>query len=599
MARRKAVIRRLPAVEATGSITVICSDKTGTLTRNEMTAVTLVASRTSYEVTGSGYAPEGTLQKDGSDISVRDSKALRELISCGLLCNEARLVEKEGHWEIEGDPTEGALRTLGFKVEPRARAFISETTLIDTIPFESERQYMATLHELPGDGGRRIFVKGSVERVLGLCNSEMDSEGTLDQIDPDWWRNQAEEMASKGLRVLVCASSYADSDQDELDHSHLKTGLMLLGLVGMIDPPREEAIEAIKDCHRAGIKVKMITGDHPLTARAIAEACGLSRDGESLQVMTGVEVMATSEEELPELADKVAVFARVAPEQKLSLVRALQASGHIVAMTGDGVNDAPALKQADVGIAMGLQGTEAAREASDAILTDDNFATIAAAIEEGRGVYENLRKFITWTLATNGGEGLITAVAVVVGLSQLPILPVQVLWINMSTAVLLGMTLAFEPKEQGLMSRPPRSPKEPILNTQLLFRTLLVSVMMLVLSYLLFWWEGLNGLSLEARRSATVNTIVFIQTMYLFNCRSLCALPQKVGFFSNPWTWLGVLLMVGAQIAVTQLPALQAVFKTGSMPLSVWGHVTVAALLTFLIIEVEKAIRRRRDLCQL
>ncbi len=486
MAKRRALIRKLPAVETLGCTTVVCTDKTGTLTENQMTVREVWTFGGEVSVTGVGYGEEGTLERKGEPVDAARIPALLECIRAGALANDTRIVRAH-ETKIEGDPTEAALLVLA------AKAGLEDGTMSfprrDEIPFESQHRFMATLHEHPAGGGV-LYVKGSAEVLIERSIDALDLEGPLENVQREAVHRSVRELAARGLRVLCVARRRFSEMPSTISHADV-CELTFLGLVGMIDPPRAEAKRAIAACHRAGIRVKMITGDHAITASAIAAELGLRGEREAdgtLRALTGAHIERMSSEELSEIAENVAVFARVAPEQKLLLVRALQERGHIVAMTGDGVNDAPALKQADLGVAMGRGGTDVARSASAMILTDDNFATIEAAVEEGRGVYDNLVKFITWTLPTNGGEGMVLLLAMTMG-TVLPILPVQILWINMGTAILLGTSLVFEPKEPGIMSRPPRPPSEPLLSLGLGIRTLVVSALMAASAFGFFGWS--------------------------------------------------------------------------------------------------------------
>ncbi len=471
MARRRAIIRHLPAVETLGSTTVICSDKTGTLTQNQMTVTELRTLGNTYSVSGTGYAPEGEISGDW-----QADKALAEMLKAGVWCNDSQLDNSSGQWTITGDPTEAALLVVAAKVGmgrlPGER--------LDVIPFDSQHQYMATLHP-----GGVIYIKGAAEILLNKCGGGLDSAGNTVFCPADFFRTTLEEMASRGMRVLA----FARLDKPGLEKIAFDDidNLTLLGLQGMIDPPRVEAVSAVRACQQAGIVVKMITGDHALTAAAIGREIGLCTDDCST-VLTGAELARLTDEQLIEKATQVNVFARVAPEQKLRLVEALQARGQVVTMTGDGVNDAPALKQANIGVAMGITGTDVSKEAADMVLTDDNFSSIEAAVEEGRGVFDNLTKFIAWALPTNLGEGLILLAAIVTGV-VLPILPIQILWINMITAAILGTTLALEPKEPGIMNRKPRSQQAPILTKTLITRIILVGLIILVGAFGLFEYE--------------------------------------------------------------------------------------------------------------
>ncbi len=597
MARRRAIIRKLPAVETLGSTTVICSDKTGTLTENQMTVRELFAGSVHYDVGGAGYAPTGQIAPRGEGVDWASNDAALECLKAGLLCNDSLLVEAEGRWRVQGDPTEGALIVAACKSGLSAETAREELPRIDTIPFESHHQYMATLHAGGPEGTRRVYLKGAVERILERCSTCLDAAGVFDSIDLDLIHRMVDEMTSQGLRVLAMARIDLAPDTAHLGHGDLQSGLVFLGVQGMIDPPRAEAIAAVRKCRTAGIRVKMITGDHARTASAIAQQIGLSAgtgDGRSAAVaVTGLEMAQYSDEELVDVAERADVFARVSPEQKLRLVEALQYRGHIVAMTGDGVNDAPALKQANIGVAMGISGTEVTKEAADMILTDDNFASIEAAVEEGRGVFENLRKFILWTLPTNMGEGLVILAAVFAGVA-LPILPVQILWINMTTAVLLGMMLAFEPKERGLMERPPRDPGAPILTRELVLRILTVSTMLLLGAFGLFEWHQKSGGSLDEARTIAVNVFVLVEIFYLLNCRSLTRSVFQIGLFSNPWLVLGAVGMVSLQMLFVYLPVMNRMFHSAPVSAASWLKVLAVALIAYGVIGFEKWLRSRR-----
>jgi cation-transporting ATPase F len=584
MARRRAIIRKLPAVETLGSTTVICSDKTGTLTENAMTVRALWAGGRRYPVSGQGYGLEGSVSlPEGISLD----GALREALLAGVLCNDASLRRDGHHWRITGDPTEAALLVAARK------AGLDETTLravfprLDELPFDATRQSMATVHEIEGD--RLIYVKGALERLLPACAGMLDGVGREAALARDAIEAEARDLARQGMRVLALAHARLAADQ-ALGPERLERGLVFLGLAGMLDPPRTKAIAAVKACHAAGIRVKMITGDHPETALAIARQLGIAH-GESL-ALAGRELAAMDGESLRRAARDVDVFARVEPEQKLRLVEALQANGEVVAMTGDGVNDAPALKQADIGIAMGLAGTEVAKEAADMVLTDDNFASIEAAVEEGRGIYDNLVKFITWTIPTNAGEGLVILAAILAGVT-LPITPLQILWINMTTAVLLGLTLAFEPAEKGIMRRPPRPPAAPILDRVLVWRIALVGVLLLVGAFGLFLLELERGGNLAEARTVAANVFVMVELVYLFNCRSLTRSFWSMGLFSNRWVWLGAGLMLALQLAFTYLPLFNTLFHTAPIDARAWLGIIAFALASGLVVALEKALRFR------
>ena len=541
MAKKKAIIRKLPAVETLGSTTVICSDKTGTLTENQMTVKKIFTANNMYDVEGNGYAPEGPLLYEGKRLGEVLSFPLQETLLAGLLCNDSRLIQEENLWRIEGDPTEGALITVAGKAGLTPDKAKADTPRLDEIPFESERQFMATLHDTKNDDENIIYVKGAVEKILDACSDNIYIEEGRAALNRDDLLSRVEQMASEGLRVLALARKITDKKHIEIDDC--LSGLTFLGLQGMIDPPRTEAIAAVRSCHKAGIMVKMITGDHAITAKEIARQLNIGQEKEKSEAkpvtLTGKELEKLTDEELIAAAEETSVFARVAPEQKLRLVEALQARHNVVAMTGDGVNDAPALKQADIGIAMGITGTDVSKEAADMVLTDDNFASITRAVEEGRRIFDNLVKFITWTLPTNGGEGLVILAAIFAGVT-LPILPVQILWVNMTTAILLGLMLAFEPGEPDVMDHPPREPNSPILTVILILRILGVSFLMLAAVFSIFVWQKQQGYPLAEARTVAVNLFVMIELAYLFNCRSLTKSMFKIGISIAVYQIVGI-----------------------------------------------------------
>jgi cation-transporting ATPase F len=593
MAKRRAIIRRLPAVETLGSTTVICSDKTGTLTENKMTVREIFAGGKLYEVTGAGYEPKGEIRLNDSPIKMPEQPALAECLRAGVLCNDAQLVRDEsGRLKVQGDPTEAALLVAGEKGGLVSADTHRESPRVDEIPFESEHMFHATLHEAR-TGGRVIYKVGAVERLLDRCADALDQHGKVVPLNKEAIHRAVEVMAARGLRVLALVRRHVDAGHAKLEHSHVAAGLTFLGLQGMIDPPRPEAIEAVRKCQAAGIAVKMITGDHLITARAIAEQIGLKGREQhgKLISLSGRELEKVSDPELPEVAERTAVFARVSPEQKLRLVRALQSRGHVVAMTGDGVNDAPALKQADIGVAMGITGTDVAKSAAAMVLMDDNFASIEAAVEEGRGVFDNLTKFIVWTLPTNIGESLVLLTAIVLGIT-LPMLPVQLLWVNMMSAILLGLMLVFEPKEPGLMQRPPRDPRKPLLTVALAMRTGLVSLVMLAGAFWLFFWEmKMEGGTIAEARTAVINVIVVVEIAYLFNCRSLNHSFFSVGFLSNPWVIAGSLAMLAAQLLFTYAPVMNKLFHTAPTSGESWLRIVGVAAIVFVVVEIEKWMR--------
>nr|CEL19737.1 Cation-transporting ATPase, E1-E2 family [Kibdelosporangium sp. MJ126-NF4]CTQ96962.1 Cation-transporting ATPase [Kibdelosporangium sp. MJ126-NF4] len=551
MSRRNAIVRRLPAVETLGGTTVVCTDKTGTLTANEMTVKAVVVGSRSHEVTGLGYASDGHVEGLDEDA--------RECLLAGALCNDTSLRPADGGWEVVGDPTEAALLVSATK----AGVDTSGYSRIDVLPFDSARQLMVTLHR--GPDGLVGYIKGAVEQVLALTGG---GDCSL-----------AEQWAATGLRVLAFARFTPLPGVYRIELDDLSGRAVLLGFQVMHDPSRPEALAAVAACRQAGIEVKMITGDHGATARAIADDFGLGQG-----VVSGTEINATPDDDLA----RMSVFARVSPEQKLRLVELLQRKGHVVAMTGDGVNDAPALRQADIGVAMGRGGTQAAKEAADMVLADDNFATIEAAVEEGRGVFDNLRKFLAWTLPTNIAEGLVILVAIVAG-AVLPILPVQILWINMTTAVFLGLALAFEPKESGIMLRRPRSPSLPLLTVDLVRRIVLVSLVLVTAAFWMF--QGLMdmGAPVAEARTAAINVFVVVQIAYLISCRSLDRF--RLGGW-NRWLLGGIGLMVGLQALITYVPVLNTLFHTAPLTGGVWLVILAAGVAAFFVVEVDKLVWR-------
>ncbi|QRK07070.1 HAD-IC family P-type ATPase [Archangium violaceum] len=598
MASRRAIIRKLPAVETLGSTTVICTDKTGTLTRNEMTVQALWTPSGTYTLSGVGYAPLGELRRDAQKLDSPPEDA-RELLVAGALCNDASVREKNGVSELTGDPTEGALLVAAAKAGLKVEELRARHPRVDAIPFESENQFMATLNE-DGQGGRELILKGAPEVVLRRCVLH-------DGIDADKVLGEVERLASRGMRVLAVASKSLPASHGALRNEDAAGGFRLLGLQGMIDPPREEAINAVRACHTAGITVKMITGDHAKTAEAIGAQLGIL---EGRRAVTGAELAALDDTRLREVAMSSNVFARVAPEHKLRLVRALQKEGQVVAMTGDGVNDAPALKQANIGVAMGITGTAVSKESADIILTDDNFASIAAAVEEGRRVYDNLIKSLAFVLPTNLGLALILIVGVgffpilrVAGEREplLAMLPTQLLWINLVATVALALPLAFEAREPNLMQRMPRHPDAPVLSGFVVMRTVMVAVLMCAGATGLFLWEynaevGRLGheLALSEAQTMAVTTVIMFQIFYLLNCRSLRDSFFRIGVFSNPFVYLGIAMLVLLQLGFIYLPFMQAVFNTAPLSLEALGLCALVGAIVLPVISVEKWLRSRR-----
>jgi magnesium-transporting ATPase (P-type) len=579
MASRRAIVRRLPAVETLGSVSVICSDKTGTLTRNEMTAVRMMLPGTDLTVSGAGYVPDGGFHGYDGAVDVTHFPEVEELATAGLLCNDAVLRHDEEGWSVAGDPTEGALVTLALKAGLDQQDLRSQLPRVDQIPFESENRYMATLHH-DHHGRAFVYLKGAPERVLSLCPAE----------DSDRWRERIDGAAANGERVLAVARADVPAHTDRLDADNLPGSFGLLGMVGLMDPPRDEAIAAVAECQRAGIQVKMITGDHAVTAAAIGRELGLHAD----EALTGEAVEAMDEAELRAAAVDHDVIARASPAHKMRLVGALQADGDYVAMTGDGVNDAPALKSADIGVAMGHRGTDAAREAADLVLTDDNFATIAQAVKEGRVVFDNIKKSLLFMLPTNGGQAGLLLVAIFLGLTM-PVSVGQILWVNLVTAVTLALALAFEPAEPEVMDHPPRPPDQPLITRQLGLRIAYVSMLMALIALVAFEWELNRGSSIEMARTTAVNTLVAGEVFYLFSVRHF----TRSAFTLETLTGNRVALMVAGilvvlQLAFTYSPPLQEVFDTRPLGWASWAVILSLGLTKFLAIEVEKTIWRRR-----
>jgi calcium-translocating P-type ATPase len=562
MAQRNAIVRRLPAIEAIGSVSVICTDKTGTLTRNEMVVAAVQTPHGCFEIAGEGYAPEGTISPPGD---------LTQLARAAALCNDAALRQRDGVWTVEGDPMEGALLAFAGKVIG-SRRFNAHR--LDAIPFDSRHRFMAVL---TGDeAGCTAYVKGAPERVLRMC------EG-IDQRD---WRGRADVMAARGLRVLALAERSQMTGR--IDSVNLESGLDFLGLVGLIDPPRPEAIAAVAECRAAGILVKMITGDHAGTAAAIAMQIGLENPG---RVLTGADLNKLDDAQLASEVTGTDVFARTSPEDKLRLVTALQANGLSVAMTGDGVNDAPALKRADAGIAMGLKGSEAAKEAADLVLADDNFASIAAAVREGRTVYDNLKKVITWTLPTNAGEAMTVVLALLAGMA-LPVTAVQILWINLITGITLGIALAFEPTEPGAMARPPRRRDAPILSGELVWHVTLVALLFVAAVFSVFTYAIDRGYSLQLAQTMSMNMLVVLEIFHLFFIRNLHAASLTFATMAGTKVvWIVVVTITAAQLAVTYLPPFQAILGTEPMAFADGLLIVGIGAAFFALIEIEKRIR--------
>ncbi|VAW91905.1 Cation-transporting ATPase, E1-E2 family [hydrothermal vent metagenome] len=591
MAQRNAIIRRLPAVETLGAVTVICSDKTGTLTRNEMTVRTISTATDLFELGGTGYDPHGAISLHNQEVLVEERPLLLETLRAAILCNDASLEKVDNEFLIHGDPMEGALLVAGLKAGLDNETEVKQYPRTDLIPFESEHRFMATLHHSHTNEAF-IFLKGAPEHVLEMCTFQKTVNGDQ-SLDKNYWLARIEEMAKQGQRVLAIAFKSVNHEQTELSFNDVDNNLTLLGMFGLIDPPRAEAIAAVQSCHRAGIRVKMITGDHGATARAIAQQLKLVNAND---VITGQEIDLMSEDELRQRVQDVDVFARVSPEHKLLLVKLMQQQASIVAMTGDGVNDAPALKRADVGTAMGMSGTEVAKEAAEMVLADDNFASITHAVEEGRTVYDNLKKAILFILPTNGGQALIILAAILLGFQQLPLTPVQILWVNMVTAVTLALSLAFEPPEQNVMRRPPRNASEPMLNSHLIWRVAFVSVILMGGTFGLFLWEMEQGASIEHARTVAVNTLVVFEIFYLFNSRYITAsIFSWSGFFGNRYVLIAIGMLIILQLGFTYFAPMQSLFGTTAIGFTIWLRIFLISSTVLFLVELEKYFVRRRN----
>ncbi|WP_148714471.1 cation-transporting P-type ATPase [Chitinolyticbacter meiyuanensis] len=584
MARNHAIIRKLPTVETLGAMTIVCSDKTGTLTMNEMTVKAVILADGQYAVGGESYDPVGEIRADdGSMPDLTPGTPFQRFITAIHLCNDARLARgDDGRWCIVGAPTAGALQVLAAK----AGLQFDDVRQLDKIPFDSAYKYQASHHMV--DGEAMVLVTGAPDVIAALCQTEQGAAGPQ-PYRLDYWDTQITSHAENGLRMLAAAYKPLPADHGELTHDDLKDELVFLGVAGMMDPPRPEAIAAIRQCQAAGIRVKMITGDHQGTAMAIGAMLGI---GDGHTAVTGTQLQRLSDEELVAVARDCDIFARTSPEHKLRLVRALQATGNVVGMTGDGVNDAPALKQADVGIAMGIKGTEVTKEAADMVLTDDNFDTIARAVQEGRRVYDNLKKTILFILPTNLGQGLLVLIALLAG-ATVPLTPLQILWMNMATSVTLSFGLAFEPAEPGLMQRQPRPASANILGTYGIWRIAFVGLMLAACGFVLESQLLARGHDSDFVRTMLLQTLVAGQWAYMFNCRLAERFSLTRAIWRNKGLWLvsGILLLL--QLAIVYLPAMNEMFGTTPLPLTYWGISLAIAACLFVVVELEKWLVRK------
>ncbi|WP_338020609.1 HAD-IC family P-type ATPase [Alkalihalobacterium alkalinitrilicum] len=578
MANNNAIVRNLPSVETLGAVSVICSDKTGTLTKNEMTVTSLILRDHEFDITGTGYAPEGQIILDGVEADVKADTALNHFLTCVKTVNEASLYkDEEGQWVMNGEPTESCLVTLVEKAnEP-----IERLELLAKIPFDSAYKYMAGLVEFNGE--RLIYVKGAPDRLFEMAGLEIGSE------ERAYWEKKMSQHASMGKRMIGAAMKKVGSDVTTIDHEDVQSGLTLLGLAGIIDPPREEAIVSVKECKRAGIVVKMITGDHKDTAIAIGKELGI---GDGTRAIEGRELDAMTPEELMQAAIEYDVFARTSPENKLQLVQALQEHGHICAMTGDGGNDAPALKRADIGVAMGIKGTEVSKDASQMVLVDDNFNTIVSAVREGRRVYDNLKKTILFILPTNGAEAFLIFASILFG-TMMPLTPVQILWVNMITAVTISLAIAFEKLEKGTMDRPPREPETKLLSGYYIFRIVFVSL--LIGGGILAMNADLiqNGYDQAVVNTVTLQVLVLAQLFHLFNCRSERNFALTKDFFTNKTAFLVSGLLILIQLGVTYLPVMNTILGTVPISAEYWIIPIAIGLVVFIIVEIEKWVTRK------
>ena len=585
MARKRAIIRKLPTVETLGAMTVVCSDKTGTLTMNEMTVKAVITADSCYRVDGDSYEPVGNLYLEGSNepVKVQPYTVLEKYLRTIDLCNDSQLVCNElGHWGITGGPTEGALKVLATKasLEPVT------TELVAKIPFDSQYKYMATHYKL--DAEEWVMVTGAPDVLFALCEQQQTARG-LATFDRAYWESEMERFARQGLRMVAAAIKPADIGATTLDHSDLQQGLIFLGIAGMMDPPRPEAVDAIHTCQTAGIRVKMITGDHPQTAMSIGQMLGIHN---ATEAMTGYQLEHMDDDELAKAAVEYDIFARTSPEHKLRLVKALQKNGEVVGMTGDGVNDAPALRQADVGIAMGIKGTEVTKEAADMVLTDDNFATIASSVKEGRRVYDNLKKTILFIMPTNLAQGLLVVIALLAG-NMIPLTPVLILWMNMATSATLSFGLAFEAAERNVMNRPPRKTGQHVMDAFAVWRVAFVGSMIAISAFILEAWLAPRGHSAEFVRTVLLQMLVTAQWLYMINCRNTDGFSINRGLLRNKGIWMvtGVLLLL--QLAIIYLPVMQMMFGTEALPARYWFVTLAMGAVMFFIVEIEKRLTRR------
>lgn len=588
MVKRNAIVRHLPAIETIGSVSVICSDKTGTLTQNEMMVQTIQSVKTQYVISGTGYDPIGVIHTEiGEEVDLSQDSFIKMMAKCSALCSDANLYNNNGQWSIDGSPTEGALVAFSHKVGLDANEIRAEYFRSDFIPFDSKHKFMATLNHTHEDGSL-VVIKGAAEMILSMCHYQYVDRDTVDVLNRTFWEEHAEDIAQKGQRIIAIAYKNVSTDKSSLSFNDLEEGLVLVGFIGIIDPPRAEVVTAIEECYSGHIEVKMITGDHSTTASAIAKAIGLKNPD---KVLRGKEIENLSDEELKKAVLTTNIFARTTPEHKLRLVKALQEYNQVVAMTGDGVNDTPALKRANVGIAMGKKGTEAAKESSEFVLTDDNFASIVHAVREGRKVYDNIKKVIGWTLPTNASEASVIIMAIVFGMAM-PITPIQILWANMITAVTLGISLAFEKEDKNIMKRAPRSLDEPILNKNLIWQIVYVTILFLTAVFGIYAYSINSGAEIEHAQTLAFNTLIFMEIFYLFYVRNMNTLIKSfIEVVNTPVVWLAVCVVVLAQAIVTYIPLFQKIFTTDALLFSEVSLIILIGFIMYGLLELEKYIR--------
>ncbi|MDG6773437.1 cation-transporting P-type ATPase [Thiomicrorhabdus sp. ZW0627] len=589
MAHRNAIVRRLPAIETLGSVSVICTDKTGTLTRNEMSVTSAVTAESQFEITGDGYAPIGEIRQNGKLIDPSIHPLLNQIAHVTTLCNDAELKNRQEEWSVEGDPMEGALLALSEKLGIDVASERKHWTRTDLIPFDAKHKFMATLNH-DHENHAFIFIKGAPEKLIELCQSQSLDNGETIPIDKNFWHKQAERIADQGQRVLAIAIKTIHPDHTILERPDLDEDVTLLSIIGLIDPPRSEAIASVAECRQAGIRVKMITGDHAITAAAIGRQIGLQNPR---KVLTGNELEQMDDETLKSAVLETDIFARTSPEHKLRLVMALQSHGMTVAMTGDGVNDAPALKRADAGIAMGLKGSEAAKEAAELVLADDNFASIASAVKEGRTAYDNIKKVISWTLPTSSGEAATIILAILLGMT-LPVTPVQILWINLITATTLGIALAFEPTSEHTMNQPPRPRNQPLLDRTLIWHIILVSALFIAGVFGIYSYAINRGETIEQARTIAVNTLVVMEVFHLLYIRNMDTVSLSwQAVKGTREVWIAIIVVMTAQFAITFIPSLQRIFQTQTISVTDGLLILAVGMMLFVIIEFEKQVRLR------